>query len=524
MDSAKTLSKTASWLYIFNRAQGFKRSRTATAIVRISIRTTVAWLAALLLIGASPVQAQTGTVLYNFTGTPDGANPTSRLTFNGGNLYGTTYSGGLYGMGSVFELAPNGNGGWNETLLYSFCPAAPSCTDGQNPTYSYVTFDSNGNLYGTVYAGGTLGDGAVFELSPSLGGWTEKVLYSFADSPDGANPVNGVIMDKGGNIYGTAYSGGTTGNGAVYELSPATGGGWTEQVIYNINSTYAGLTMDAAGNIYGPAYGSIFELSPNGTGGWNPTVIFTFTAGNGATQGSDPDGTLALDSSGSLYGTTYLGGSEGDGTVFKLTRGSKGKWSEKLLLSMGKPNLKPFGGIIFDTAGDIFGTATEGGVDADGDVYELVAPPAGKTGYTGKVVYHFNGTTGNEPFGSLVIDSQGYLYGTTYMGGSSGNGVVFEVNPHAAVTTNTLTSSANPSIVGQAVTFTASVSSSAGPPPDGEVVVFEPIGQSTLTGGVATFTTSILKVGTTNIRAVYGGDLNFISSDSNTVPQVVDKK
>jgi uncharacterized repeat protein (TIGR03803 family) len=520
----KTLSETKYRFNIFNSAQRFRRNQVVAAIVRIALTMTAGAILALLLIGASPAHAQTGTVLYNFTGTPDGANPTSQLTFNNGNLYGTTYSGGLYGMGSVFELSSNGNGGWNETLLYSFCPAAPSCTDGQNPTYSYVTFDKSGNLYGTVYGGGSLGDGAVFELSPSLGGWTEKVLYSFADTPDGANPVNGVITDAAGNIYGTTYSGGTTGNGAVYELSPASGGGWTEQVIYDINSTYAGLSMDSAGNIYGPAYGSIFELSPNGTGGWNPTVIFTFTSGDGATQGSDPNGTLALDSSGNLYGTTYLGGSEGDGALFKLTRGSKGKWSEKLLISFGKPNLKPFGGIIFDKAGDIFGTTTEGGVDAEGDVYELVAPPAGKTGYTGKVVYHFNGTTGNEPFGSLAMDSAGYLYGTTYLGGSSGYGVVFEVNPHAAVTTNTLTSSTNPSVVGQSVTFTATVTSSVGPPPDGEVVVFEPIGQSTLSGGVATFTTSILKVGTTNVRAVYGGDLNFIGSDSNTLPQVVDKK
>src|SRR5208282_1068891 len=229
-----------------------------------------------------PAKAQTEAVLYNFTGNPDGANPESRLTADSaGNLYGTTYSGGL-GSGTVFELSPNSSGGWTETVLYNFCSES-NCGDGANPTYAYVTFDSQGNLYGTAYAGGANGYGVVYKLTPGQSGWTETVLYSFANSPDGANPVNGLIMDAAGNLYGTTYAGGSGGNGSVFELTPS-GGNWTEEVIYNISSTYSGLAMDAHGNIVGTTYRTVFKLKPNGSGGWNPNVIFTFA--NGAKKGT----------------------------------------------------------------------------------------------------------------------------------------------------------------------------------------------------------------------------------------------
>ena len=203
-----------------------------------------------MLLAFRPAQAQTEHVLYSFTGTSDGSLPTSSLalTQNNGNFYGTTSSGGL-GFGTVFELSPNGTGGYTETTLYSFCPVA-GCADGQNPTYSNVIFDKAGNLYGTAFGGGANGFGVVFELINSGGSWTEKVLHSFGNAPDGANPENGLIMDPAGNLYGVATIGGTgNGKGCVYELGPS-GSGWTEKVLYDISSTHSALTLATKGKYH----------------------------------------------------------------------------------------------------------------------------------------------------------------------------------------------------------------------------------------------------------------------------------
>jgi uncharacterized repeat protein (TIGR03803 family) len=488
---------------------------------------TLAVLSALLLIVARPAQAQTETVLYNFTGGSDGSTPQSRLTFDGaGNLYGTTNSGGL-GYGTVFELSPNGSGGWNETVLYSFTGGA----DGANPYFSPVIFDSLGNLYGTTYAGGANGLGVVFELSPVGTSWTETVLHSFAGYPDCAGPVSGVIMDPAGNLYGTApYS------FAVFELSPSDGG-WTEIVgdTYAVQS-YAGLTMNASGNMYAVGFfaappAAVSELTPNGINGlWYETYLHIFP--NFPKDGSNPEGTPALDQAGKVYGTTTAGGAKGFGTVYKLSPGKwKDRypgWTEKILYSFksGKDGNGPWAGIVFDAAGNIYGTTTGGGKSGNGTVFELVAP-VGAGSYKEKVLWSFNGTNGENPYGSLILDKAGNLYGTTPLGGPSGYGVVFEVNPSPAVTTTTLTSSPNPSNYGQAVTFTATVTSSAGAPPDGETVSFMKgkamLGTGALSGGSASFTISTLKVGTTTVEAVYGGDFYFLGSKSNTVKQVVEK-
>jgi len=287
---------------------------------------TLAVLATLPM-AARPAYAQTEEVLYSFTGSSDGSQPESSLTMNNGNLYGTTYAGG-FGFGTVYELSPNGTGGWTETTLYSFCPVA-GCADGQNPTYSYVIFDNQGNMYGTAFAGGANGYGVVFELTNSGGTWTESVLYSFANSPDGANPGNGLIMDGAGNVYGMTFAGGN-GKGCVFELSP--GSTWTEKVIYDINSTHSGLTQGPPGTIYGTTYGTVYELTLNGSGVWVPNVLFTFNPADFATEGSNPVGTLVLDSAGNLYGTTLTGGANNAGVVYRLSPGNGG-WTETLLYS-----------------------------------------------------------------------------------------------------------------------------------------------------------------------------------------------
>lgn len=370
--------------------------------------------------------ALTGTigeiVLYNFAGGSDGVYPESSLTFDSaGNLYGTTNLGGPSGYGTVYELSPNGSGGWNKTVLYSFTGTA----DGAYPT-SNVVFDSAGNLYGKAYGGGANGYGVVFELSLVGGNWTEAVLYNFAsDSGNEAYPGN-LIMDPAGNFYGKISAG-------VFELSPS-GGGWTERVIYNTAACcmYAGLTMDAAGNIFGATWSTVFELSPNGNGGWNPTVLHIFT-------GADHDGLWAWGTpvsgpAGNVYGTTCLGGAYNDGTVYKLhpiTEGkNKGEWTESILHSFksGQDGACPMSGLVRDAAGNIYGITTGGGYYGDGTVFELAAP-VGKSGYKERVLWSFDGADGLQPYSSLILDGAGNLYGTGMQGGVNTRGVVFEVIP-----------------------------------------------------------------------------------------------
>ncbi len=230
-------------------------------------------------------------VLHSFCSQPncaDGDYPTAGLIFDAaGNLYGTTYAGGAYGAygpGTVFELTPAAGGGWTEKVLHSF---DNDCTDGASP-YASLIFDAAGNLYGTTSRRRLLpacdageGCGTVFELTPTAGGgWTEKVLHSFGNGTDGANPDCDLIFDAAGNLYGTTIYGGTYSYGTVFELTPAGGGNWTEKVLHNFNRNgtdgicpYAGLIFDAAGNLYGTTslggtfgVGTVFELTPKRAG------------------------------------------------------------------------------------------------------------------------------------------------------------------------------------------------------------------------------------------------------------------
>jgi len=478
---------------------------------------------ALVLIAAPRAQAQTETVLYNFTGGSDGGNPQSRLTFDqAGNLYGTTYGGGQFGYGTVFELSPNGSGGWNESVLYSFTGGA----DGANPNYAHMIFDSAGNLYGTAANGGASGLGVVFELSLEGTSWTETVLYSFAGGATGAHPINGPIMDPAGNLYGTTSLSEPSGVDvqAVYELSPSSGG-WAEQVIYNEKDySYSGLAMDGAGNIFGNSWFTLFKLSPNGSGGWNPTVLHTFGKHH---DGVVAYGTPALDSNADIFGTTWEGGGQGCGIVYAMYHPyiySQDYDIPHVFWDISISGYAPWGGVTIDPSGNIYGTTTQGGAYHDGTVYE-VSPWEGM--YNWKVLWSFNYSDGYSPVASLILDSAGRLYGTTPRGGSSGAGVVFEVNPSPAGTATALTSSPNPSWDGQAVTFTAAVTSSAGTPPDGGTVSFMKgttvLGTGTLSGGLAGFTISTLPLVKTSVKAVYNGNLYFTASKSSTVIQVVEK-
>jgi uncharacterized repeat protein (TIGR03803 family) len=485
---------------------------------------TLAVVAAPFLIAARPAQAQSQTVLYNFCSAgascPHGEGSASSLTADGkGNLYGTTQFGGVgapYGRGTVFELSPNGAGGWTESVLYAFTGEA----DGGEPV-SPVMFDSQGNLYGTAQNGGTYNYGVVFELTPAGKSWAETVLYSFTGGRDGEDPTAGLIMDSKGTLYGTSDL-------CAFALSP-TNGTWTLQVIYELGGgTRAALTRDAAENVYGvTTFSSVFEVSPNGSGGWNPaTIIHSFTGAPG--DGYYPEGTLALDKAGNLYGTTTNGGASNRGTVYELSPGSGGVWSELILHSFGgtiEDGQEPWAGIVFDAAGNIYGTTPSSGEQVTaGAVFELL-PQAGTDTYNEKVLWTFDFTNGADPIGGVILDSSGNLYGTTSSYGALNGGNVYRINMHVEPTQTAVTSSLNPSSYGQPVTFTATVTSKSGPPPDGEIVTFmagqSVLGTGTLSAGSATFTTSTLRALPTEIQAIYYGDAKLNVSKSKRLTQQV---
>jgi uncharacterized repeat protein (TIGR03803 family) len=417
-----------------------------------------------------PPAAPSFTVLYSFTGA-DGGFPNAGLFRDAaGNLYGTA---GVVSAGVVFKLSPTGT----YTVLYRFTGGA----DGAGPNGPLIR-DPAGNLYGTTNQGGpgtppACGPvmpscGVVFKLSPTN---TETVLHNFAGVPDGAYPSAGLVRDAGGNLYGTTPFGGSANSsckvgtndyttcGTVFKIS-AKG---TETVLYSFRSgtdggePYAGLIQDGTGNLYGTANrggesnldvcsnafdrdttcGVVFKLSAIGS----ETVLHTFTGADGA----NPYAGLIQDAAGNLYGTTANGGAKSDtcvnqnltstcGVVFKLIRCNSG-YDFKVLYSFtgGAEGGNPQGGLLRDSAGNLYGTTTHGGATNTCD------PPSGcgvvfKLSPTGTetVLHSFTGADGMFPYAGLIQDTAGNLYGTTLMGGrtstcnpTNGCGVVFRLTP-----------------------------------------------------------------------------------------------
>jgi uncharacterized repeat protein (TIGR03803 family) len=386
-------------------------------------------------------QAQTYSVIYNFTRGTDGAFPEAGLTTDkAGSLYGTAYQGGSSDRGTVFKLAHKGSG-WVLSPLYSFTGR----TDGSAPI-ARVVFGSNGSLYGTTEFGGRNcgeGCGTVFNLKPSASAckaalcpWTETVIYSFSGSSDGANPGFGdLTFDKTGHIYGTTYFGGSNAQGVVYELTPS-GGSWTESAIYLFTggkdgaNPYSSVIFDQAGNLYGTAYGggaghgTIFQLTSSGSG-WSENTLYAF---QGANDGGTPFGGLVWDSAGTLYGATSTGGTGGGGTVYELAS-SGGGWSFDVIGSFaGSAYLPgPYDSLTMDTAGNLYGTTFKDGAHSAGSVFKLT--PSGG-GWTLTDLYDFTGgKDGGLPYGSVLVDANGNLYGTASQGGANGYGVVWELTP-----------------------------------------------------------------------------------------------
>lgn len=290
--------------------------------------------------------------------------------------------------GTVFELKPNSGGGWTEEILHNF----DNPGDGFGPVGGLI-LDASGNLYGTTSSGGAYSYyGTVFELSPQPdGSWMETILHSFNfNNVDGWNPGSGLIFDAQGNLYGTTYAGGANDAGTVYELTPTAGGAWTEQMLHSFaddgHDGYnpdAGLVFDAAGNLYGATIfggptrssgvGTIFELSPQGDGSWTETIIHNFNNGNEA-GGGEPIGSLMIDALGNLYGTASAGGSHKGGTVFELSPKAGGGWTDKLLHNFsenGKDGYAPEAGLVFDSSGNLYGTTEAGGAANGGTVFEI---------------------------------------------------------------------------------------------------------------------------------------------------------
>jgi uncharacterized repeat protein (TIGR03803 family) len=405
---------------------------------------------------ASSAWAQTEKTLYRFA-TGDGAYPNAQVVADSaGNFYGTTSFGGPTNDGTVFELSPPATPGlpWTQTVLHTF-----SRSDGGAP-FGGVIFDSAGNLYGTTFVGGLYDYGTVFELSPPSapgGAWTHTVLYNFSGSPDAGQPVDTLIFDQAGNLYGTTEYDGYNGFccGTVFELSPpsAPGGAWTEKILYIFGGNtdgsepVGGVVFDAAGNLYGTTYaggqggnctsscGIVFKLSPPTApgGAWTETVLHRF---KGRGDGLSPLAGL-IPYRGFLYGTTWAGGTGNTGTVFQMSPTTGEKKVIYNFTDLAGDGGGPASALVVDKAGNLYGTTTVGGRNDRGTIFKLTPPAQGGGAWTETVLYSFSGQgDGNQPVAPLMIRN-GVLYGTTTAGGDltcsvgygPGCGTVFRLAP-----------------------------------------------------------------------------------------------
>ena len=382
--------------------------------------------------------AQTFTLLYTFTGGTDGAIPVGGLTLDPtGNLYGTAES-GVGNEGSVFKINRDGK----FTVLHSFGPGGKT---GAHPVAGLVR-DSAGNLYGTTSGGGSFSEGTVFEL-PKQGKF--KIVHNFSAGSDGSYPAAPMIFDASGNLYGTTVYGGTSecadglGQpcGVIFKIDP----NGKETVPYRFarpkrggDFPYAGLIQDSSGNFYGTTLkggadnlGTVFKFDTS----HHETALYSFHG----LDGEGPFAGLVQDANGNLYGTTAGGGNFGlgvFGTVFKID--PQGNETVLYNFTGGADGASPYGTLIMDAAGNLYGTTAVGGqnngIDCFGGegcgvVFKL--DPSGNE----TVLHSFTETDGATPEAGLIMDSAGNLYGTTDLGGllndtcPGGCGVVFKITP-----------------------------------------------------------------------------------------------
>ena len=461
------------------------RKKCSPGLIRISL------LFAIALTLAVPASAEwKKKILYSLQGGTDGSLPAGGVIFDkAGNLYGETIEGGSTNCppgwcGTIYQLRPPQvkGGKWTEKVLYVF--KGHNNNDGSSPSGSLIA-DSAGNVYGVTGYGGSgpcvlfgtaTGCGTVFELSPPKtkgGKWTEKVLHNFQGGNDGDLPTGPLILDSASNLYGATEFGGGKGTtcdafyggncGTVFKLSPpkTRGGKWTERVLHRFAGgtdgavPNGGLVLDSNGTVYGTTYlggyhqgqcdrgsgyegcGVVFALRPPVVkgGSWGERVLYRFKGA--PSDGLGPNGSLARDTGGSLYGTTIGGGSHEDGVTFKLIPSAQegGNWTESLIhVFVGAEDGQgPWAGLVGGSNGTFYGSAS-GSPSRGGLIFRMRPPALNGAVWTFNVLYSFTGSPdGYDPL-ELTFGKDGAIFGSTLYGGTGqacqgGCGTVFEVSP-----------------------------------------------------------------------------------------------
>lgn len=381
-------------------------------------------------------------IIHTFRGGNDAAFPIGPLTFDSaGFLYGTSPVGGSTtacggsGCGTVFRLGLT-NGHWSERVLMNFADTLGTLPVGP------LVFDGSGNVFGIDESNGVENGqsylGRLFEgINNGDGTYTESTIHYFTGGSDGIGANAGLVRDSAGNLYGSTNSGGAlNNNGVVFEFSPNGDGTWSETFPYTFGQgkTYipnGNMLIDGLGNLYGTTeqggayqWGSVYKLS-QASGVWSIESLYDFTGA--IDQGPGSSG-LAMDAAGNLYGTTQFGGTYGVGLLYKLTP-TNGYWHFSPIHSFtgSTDGGYPWGQLVVDSSGNIYGSTLTGGVFQYGTAYKFAHGTNGR--WTETVLHSFtNGADGSQPQG-VVLDSTGNIYGVTESGGANQAGVAFEILP-----------------------------------------------------------------------------------------------
>jgi uncharacterized repeat protein (TIGR03803 family) len=379
----------------------------------------------LALVCATALAAQTFTTVVNFDGSNGQGPYTAVIQGTDDGLYGTTYVGGIFGLGTIFDMSSTGQ----LSTLFSL-----DNPEGYYPSSTLVQA-ANGSFYGTALYGGVNNDGTVFEITPE-GKFTR--LYSFCSQPhctDGSDPFAGLVQGSNGKLYGTTSAGGAFGGGTVFEIT--TEGELT--TLYNFCSVrncadgfqpYAGLIQGENGNFYGTTTlwgaheseggeGTVFEMTPEG----HLTTLHSFCALPNCADGNLPEAGLLQASDGNFYGTTTSGSANRVGTVFKISLAGAFTILYTFCSQAGcADGGVPIAGLIQGTDGNLYGAASQDGASNDGTVFQIT------TNGNLTTLHSFDGTDGESPAASVTQATSGMFYGTTYTGGSDNKGTIFSLS------------------------------------------------------------------------------------------------